>query len=148
MEKVWLSSYPVGTPADINPDVYTSMAELFLDACHHFAGNIAYEQLGRKVCFGELHTLARNFAAFCQQTLGLRKGDSIGLMLPNVLQYPVALFGAWLAGLTVININPLATSEEVIKQLQPTDIQCILVLENFAYKVVDIKKQFLLRTYW
>ena len=140
MEKTWFSSYPQGIVHDIDLPVGISLGAFFVSACDQFAHCIAYEHQGRSLRFSELHYSAVCFAAFCQQKLGLQKGDVIALMLPNGLQYPIALFGAWLAGLTVMNLNPLYTTDELLGQVSQSDVRCIIVLENFAHKIMQVKK--------
>lgn len=141
MEKVWLSSYPEGMPAEINPDAYSSLKELFMVSCERFETNVAYEHMGVELTFAQTFKLARDFAAFCQEKLDLQKGDRIALMMPNMLQYPIAMFGAWMAGLTVVNINPLYTSEEVIAQLSEIEVRCVVVLENFAKTISEVNEK-------
>ncbi len=136
----WLSSYPEGMPAEIDPDAYSSLKELFMVSCEKFGTHVAYEHMGAEITFAQTFKLARDFAAFCQHKLDLQKGDCIGLMMPNMMQYPIALFGAWMAGLTVVNINPLYTPEEIIAQLSQIDVRCVVVIENFAKTLSTVKK--------
>lgn len=140
MEKNWLASYPGGVPEGINPDAYSSVVDVFLQSCETYADCDAYSLMGTRISYKTLHQLASQFAAFCQEKLGLQKGDRIGLMMPNILQYPVALFGSWLAGLTVMNLNPLYTADELVLQLSNVELDCLLVLENFAATVMQLKK--------
>lgn len=135
MEKIWLKSYPPGIPHEINPDQYQSIVELFEQSCEKFNGSPSFYNLGVSLSFKELDELSRAFAAYLQQVLHLKKGDRLALMLPNVLQYPVALFGALRAGLVVVNVNPLYTPHELIFQLKDAGAQVIIVLENFAHTV-------------
>ena len=133
MERIWLDNYPDGVPAEIDPDEYRSLADLFHASAERFRDRPAYTNMGRTLTFGEVDRLSRDFAAYLQNGLGLRKGDRLALMLPNVLQYPVALFGAFRAGLTVVNVNPLYTPDELRHQLKDSGAVSMLVLETCAH---------------
>ncbi|MDF1554864.1 MAG: AMP-binding protein [Deferrisomatales bacterium] len=133
MERIWLDNYPDGVPAEIDPDACRSLAELFHTSVERFRERPAYTNMGRTLTFGEVEQLSRDFAAYLQNHLGLRKGDRLALMLPNVLQYPVALFGAFRAGLTVVNVNPLYTPAELRHQLRDSGAVAMLVLETCAH---------------
>jgi long-chain acyl-CoA synthetase len=133
VEKIWLKNYPPGVPAQINPDEYPSLLALLDECCARFAELPAYTSLGRTITYGEYDRLARDFAAWLQQCANLRKGDRIAIMLPNVLQYPIALYGALRAGLTVVNTNPLYTARELEHQLKDSGARAVLILENFAH---------------
>jgi long-chain acyl-CoA synthetase len=137
MNRLWLKSYPPGVPAEIDPARLTSLAELLHRACAAFRDRPAYEQMGRIITFGQLDELTRSFAAWLQAA-GMAKGDRIAIMLPNSLQYPVALFGALRAGLIVVNTNPLYTARELQHQLEDSGAKAILVLENFAHVVQEV----------
>lgn len=137
MNRVWLKSYPPGVPAQIDPARLTSIVELLRQACATYRDRAAYEQMGRVLTFAELDRLTRDFAAWLQAA-GLAKGDRIAIMLPNTLQYPIALFGALRAGLVVVNTNPLYTARELQHQLTDSGAAAILVLENFAHVVQQI----------
>lgn len=131
-DHIWLDSYPDGVPAEIDYDQYRSLAELFTASCERFAPLPAYTCMGKSLSYSELRDEAERFASFLQHELGLEKGDRIAIMLPNVPQYPVALFGAFLAGCTVVNTNPLYTARELEHQLSDSGARAIVVLENFA----------------
>lgn len=133
MEKIWLKSYPPGVPYEINPDHYQSIVSLFEQSCKKFGTSPSFYNLGISLSFQELDVLSYAFAAYLQQVLLLKKGDRLALMLPNVLQYPIALFGALRAGLVVVNVNPLYTPLELISQLTDSGAETIIVLENFAH---------------
>lgn len=135
MEKIWLKHYPPGTPAKINPDVFQSLAAVLSDSCQRHRDYAAFYNLGVTITYGELDQYARQFAAYLQNELHLQKGDRIAIMLPNLLQYPIALYGAFLAGLVVVNVNPLYTADELIHQLNDAEASAILVLANFAHTV-------------
>lgn len=138
MEKVWLKNYPVGVPAEINPDEYSSIVELVDESVQRFADRPAYTSMGRTIDYAEYDRLSRCFAAYLQEVAGLRKGDRIALMMPNVLQYPIALYGALRAGLTVVNTNPLYTTRELEHQLKDSGAKAIVILENFAHTLAAV----------
>jgi len=135
MERTWLTNYPEGVPAEIDPEAYRSVAALFAESVERFRDRPAYINLGRTLTFGDVDRLSRDFAAYLQSELGLSRGDRIALMLPNVLQYPVALFGALRAGLTVVNVNPLYTATELRHQLNDSGAAAMVVLETSAHIV-------------
>lgn len=135
MDKSWLKSYQPGVPATINPDAYSSLVALFTHSCEQFKDRIAYSNFGTHITFQKLAQLTHDFAAFLQQNLGCRKGDRFAIMLPNVLQYPIAFFGALQAGLIVTSINPLYTASELIRQVNDSGAETIIVLSNFAHTV-------------
>jgi long-chain acyl-CoA synthetase len=133
VDKVWLSSYPEGVPAQIDVNRFASLAELFQNSVEQFPERPAFSNMGKTLSFSELDKLSRDFAAYLQARLGLGKGDRIAIMLPNLLQYPIALFGALRAGLTVVNVNPLYTPRELRHQLSDSGTTTIVILENFAH---------------
>ncbi len=133
MEKIWLEkSYPPGVPFEIDPDKYASLGDMFIKYAGIYADRTAFINMGAKITYRELEQQAKAFAAYLQQELGLKKGDSFAIMVPNSLQYPIALFGALLAGLTVVNVNPLYTARELEHQLKDSNTKAILIIENFA----------------
>jgi long-chain acyl-CoA synthetase len=138
MEKIWLAQYPQGIPAEVDVDRYASINEIVAESCRRFATLPAYGNMGVSMTYGELDARTRDFAAYLQQTVGLRKGDRVAIMLPNVLQYPVALYGALRAGLTVVNVNPLYTPRELEHQLRDAGASAIVVLENFASVLQEV----------
>ncbi len=137
IDKIWLASYPLGVPAEINPQRYSSLVALFEHSVERFADQGAFSSFGETLSYAELDRYSRAFAAFLQHGLGLGKGQRIALMLPNILQYPVALFAALRAGLVVVNTNPMYTSRELAHQLKDADVSAIVVLENFAHVLAD-----------
>jgi len=141
VEKIWLEkSYPPGVPFDIDPDKYPSLVTMFNKYTAQYSDRTAFINLGAKISYAELAQQATDFAAYLQQNLGLKKGDKFAIMIPNTLQYPIALFGALLAGLTVVNVNPLYTARELEHQLKDSDTKAILIIENFAHtleKIID-----------
>jgi len=133
MRKIWLDSYPAGVPAEIAPPAFASLCELLEQSCARFRSRTAFANMGVALGYGELERLSRDFGAYLQQTVGLRRGDRLAIMLPNLLQYPVALFGALRAGLAVVNVNPLYTAPELARQLADSGASAIVVLEHFAH---------------
>ena len=139
-EHVWYKSYPPGVPHEINPGEFPSLVALADDALRRHAQHRAYMQMGHFITYREFDELAACFGAWLQQQ-GLKKGERIALMLPNVLQYPVAMLGALRAGLIVVNTNPLYTPDELLHQLNDSGATAIIVLENFAHVVAAVKEQ-------
>jgi long-chain acyl-CoA synthetase len=133
VDKLWLKAYPAGVPAEINPEQYRSLAHLFDEACARYADRPAYSNLGRTISYRQLEAMSRDFGAWLQKEARLKPGDRIALMMPNILQYPVALFGALRAGLTVVNTNPLYTHRELEHQLKDSGAKAIVVFENAAH---------------
>lgn len=138
MNKVWLKNYPSGVPAEINPNEYRSLTVLLESSCQRFAELDAFTSLGRTITYADFDRRARDFAAWLQQSGKLQRGDRIAIMLPNVLQYPIALFGALRAGLTVVNTNPLYTARELEHQLADSGAKAIVILENFAHTLEEV----------
>jgi long-chain acyl-CoA synthetase len=141
MDRIWLKSYPEGVPAEIDLQRLRTLAQLIDEACAGHADSVAYVQMGRAVTYRDVDRLARQFSAYLQKTLGLRKGERIAIMLPNVLQYPIAMFGALRSGLAVVNTNPLYTAPELEHQLVDSGASAIVVLENFAHVVQKVLPQ-------
>jgi long-chain acyl-CoA synthetase len=131
MDRIWLKQYPPGTPADIDPDEYSSLKALIELSCKKFADRVAYLQMGSSLSYAELDRMSACFGAWLQAQ-GLKQGDRIAIMLPNILQYPVVMCGALRAGLTVVNTNPLYTATELEYQLRDSGATALVVLENFA----------------
>ena len=132
MEKPWLQSYPAGIPAEINPDEFASLNELFERTVAAYADRIAYTNMGVSISYADLERLSRNFAAYLQSALKLPRGTRVALMMPNIMQYPVCLFGIWRAGCVAVNCNPLYTAPELKHQLCDAGADAIIVVENFA----------------
>jgi long-chain acyl-CoA synthetase len=132
MDKIWLKSYPPGVPAEIDPSQLRSLKELVEKTCAEHADRVAYVQMDAELSYRQVDELSRAFAAWLQHA-GFAKGDRIAIMLPNTLQYPIALFGALRAGLIVVNTNPLYTAPELEHQLSDSGATGIVVLENFAH---------------
>ena len=133
MNKVWINSYPEGVPEEINPDAFSSINEIFDQSVVHYAERTAFSNFGVGITYAELDEKCRAFAAYLEKKAGLRKGDRVAIMMPNLLQYPVALFGALRAGLIVVNTNPLYTRRELQHQLADAEASTIVILENFAH---------------
>jgi long-chain acyl-CoA synthetase len=134
----WIKSYPAGVPAEIDPDRYPSIVHAFDAACARFAGRPAFSNLGVTMSFAALQAHTEAFAAFLRRDLGLARGDRIAIQMPNLLQYPVALFGALRAGLTVVNTNPLYTPREMEHQFRDAGIKAVVILANFARHLQEI----------
>jgi long-chain acyl-CoA synthetase len=130
-DRPWLSAYPEGVPADIDPSQYQSLVQLMEESFVKFAARPAYVFMGKEVTFGETDSLSRAFAAYLQG-LGLAKGDRVAIMMPNVPQYPVAVAAILRAGFVVVNVNPLYTPRELEHQLKDSGSKAIVIIENFA----------------
>jgi long-chain acyl-CoA synthetase len=130
VEKIWLKNYPAGVPAEINPEEYPSLKHLFEEACRRHAAKPAFTNMDRTLTYAEMDELSRRFGAWLQKEAGLKKGDRIAIMMPNLLQYPIAIIGALRAGLTVVNTNPLYTPREVEHQLNDSGATVMLIYEN------------------
>jgi len=133
MDKAWLNSYPEGVPAEIDPDAYSSINEIFDQSVIHYAERPAFSNFGVSITYAELDRQCRAFAAYLEKKAALKKGDRMAIMMPNLLQYPVAMFGALRAGITVVNTNPLYTHRELQHQLTDAGVSAIVILENFAH---------------
>jgi long-chain acyl-CoA synthetase len=144
VERIWLKSYPPGVPADIDPSEYTSLVEMFDRAVQQFAARPAFHSMGRTISYADLERLSRDFGAWLQAK-GLAKGARVAIMLPNCLQYPVAMFGALRAGCTVVNVNPLYTARELEHQLRDSGAEAIVILENFAAVLQQVRAKTPLR---
>jgi long-chain acyl-CoA synthetase len=140
MNKPWLDSYPEGVPAEIDLGAYKSIVDIFEKSCADFRQQTAYINFDKEMTYQRLEGLTRDFAAWLQNK-GLEKGDRIALMMPNVLQYPVALFGAMRAGLIIVNTNPMYTARELKHQLQDSGAKAIVVVENFAHVLEDVRSE-------
>ena len=138
MNRYWLQHYPANVPHDINPSEYASLRELIDKGCLEHADKPAYSNMGTTLTFRELDARSRAFGAWLQREAGLKKGDRIALMMPNILQYPIALFGALRAGLTVVNTNPLYTARELEHQLKDSGARAIVVFENAAHVLEEV----------
>ncbi|HEY2589993.1 MAG TPA: AMP-binding protein, partial [Steroidobacteraceae bacterium] len=146
MEKIWLKSYPPGVPAEIDPAAVSSVREMAESSFAAFPDRRAFTQMGATLTYRELDEHSRAFGAWLQKHAGLGRGNRLAIMLPNVLQYPIAMLGALRAGLTVVNTNPLYTARELEHQLTDSGAAAILVLENFAHVVQEVLPRTKVRT--
>ena len=131
MEKIWLKSYPPGVPAEIDTSEFSSINDILRKSCEKFRHRPAFTCMDRSLSYGDLDQMSLRLAAYLQ-SLGLKKGDRVAIMMPNILQYPIALFGVLRAGLIVVNTNPLYTPRELEYQLADSGAKAIVILENFA----------------
>ncbi|WP_156103710.1 long-chain-fatty-acid--CoA ligase FadD [Pectobacterium betavasculorum] len=138
MEKIWLSRYPADVPAEIDPDRYSSLVDMFENNVRRYADRPAFINMSEVMTFRKLEERSRAFAAYLQNQLKLRKGDRVALMMPNLLQYPVALFGVLRAGLVVVNVNPLYTPRELEHQLKDSGASTIVIVSNFAHTLEKV----------
>ena len=138
MDKPWLSRYPTDVPEMINPDQYLSLVEMFEQSVHKYADQPAFMNMGSVMTFRKLEERSRAFAAYLQNELKLKKGDRVALMMPNLLQYPVALFGVLRAGMIAVNVNPLYTPRELEHQLNDADARAIVIVSSFANTLEQI----------
>ena len=138
MDKPWLSLYPNGVPAEIDSNKFASLKDVFTASCTRFADLPAYGSMGTDLTFRQLDETSRAFAVWLQKVAKLKRGDRVALMMPNLLQYPVALFGTLRAGMVVVNVNPLYTPRELEYQLKDSGATAIVVLENFAHSLEQV----------
>ena len=138
MDRPWLESYPKSVPEQIDTSSYSSVVDIFTEATTRFADRPAMHNLGKTIDYAELDQYTRQFASWCQHEAGLKKGDRIAVMMPNLLQYPVVVFGALRAGLVVVNTNPLYTDRELEHQLKDSGATAIVVVEAFANTVAEV----------
>lgn len=138
LNKVWLKRYPADVPAEISADRYTSLVDLFEQAAKRYAEQPAFWNMGQKMTYRQLEQKSRAFAAYLQKALHLRPGDRVALMMPNLLQYPVALFGVLRAGMVVVNVNPLYTPRELKHQLNDSGASAIVIVSNFAHTLEKV----------
>lgn len=140
MDRVWLNSYPEGVPAQIDPDHYSSLLDIFSQGIEKYADKVAFINMGKSITYRELDRQSQAFAAYLQQELGLKQGDAVAIMMPNLLQYPVALMGVLRAGCSVVNVNPLYTPRELQHQLTDSKAKAIIIVENFAHTLMAVEK--------
>lgn len=133
MEKFWLKNYPPGVPPTIDTNQYQSLVDMMENNFQRYATNIAFSNFGTSITYKELDEQSKQFAAFLQKDLNLTKGERVALMLPNILQYPIAMYGTLRAGLVVVNTNPLYTPPELIQQLNDSGASTIVVVANYAH---------------
>lgn len=146
MDKIWLNSYPPYVPAEIDTHQYQSLVDLFQQMVKAHANHPAYTSMGKTLRYAEVDKLTQAFAAYLIKGAGLSKGDRIALMMPNILQYPIALFGALRAGLIVVNTNPLYTERELAHQLKDSGAKAIVILANFAHTLEKVLAEVPIKT--
>jgi long-chain acyl-CoA synthetase len=140
MERIWLKSYPAGVPADIDTKKYRSLIQLFETSIAKYHDRPAFHSMGKGITFGELDKLSHDFAAWLQGR-GLAKGSRVAIMMPNCLQYPIAMFGVLRSGCTVVNVNPLYTPRELEHQLTDAGAEAIVILENFGHVLQEVRSR-------
>jgi long-chain acyl-CoA synthetase len=145
MDKFWLKSYPKGVPENVDINQYQSLVQLMDEAFTKYAAKPAYECMGKKMTFGEVDAASQKLGAYFQ-SLGFQRGDRIAIMMPNVLQYPIALAGIMRAGFVVVNVNPLYTPRELEHQLNDSGAKAIVILENFAATLAAVIDKTLCKT--
>ena len=145
MEKIWLKHYDPKVPAEIDPNRYSSIVDIFEQSIEKYSSNVSYINMGKSITFAELDGLSRDFAAYLQNK-GLKKGDAVAIMMPNLIQYPVVLFGILRAGMTVVNVNPLYTPRELQHQLVDSNAKGIVIVENFACTLSEVIKNTAIET--
>ena len=146
MEKVWLKSYPPYVPAEIDTHEYRSLVDLFQHTVKTYPERPAYSNMGKVLTYAEVDELTKALAAYLVHGAGLKAGDRIAIMMPNLLQYPIALFGALRAGLIVVNTNPLYTDRELEHQLKDSQASAIIILANFAHTLENVLDEVNLKT--
>lgn len=139
-EHPWFNFYPNTVPREVDVHAYRSVVDLFEESVQKYQSTVAYECMGKQLTFSQLDKMSRGFAAYLQHDLKMKKGDRIGIQMPNVLQYPVVMFGALRAGLIVVNVNPLYTASEMKHQYSDAGVDAIVILANFAHNLQKIRK--------
>ena len=137
-DRPWLQNYPQGVPAEIDPDEYRSISAVFSASVSRYGDRPAYRNMGKTLTYAEVDAASKQFAAYLLCELGLKKGDRVAIMMPNCLQYPIAIFGTLRAGLTVVNVNPLYTARELKHQLVDSGASAIVVVDNFGHTVQEV----------
>ena len=139
MERAWIREYPKGVAAQVDLSAYDSVAGLIERSCERFRALPAFENMGTVLSYDDVDRLSQDFAAYLQHVLGLNRGDRVAVMMPNVLQYPVAIFGILRAGMVVVNVNPLYTPRELEHQLNDSGARAIVIVENFCATLQAVK---------
>src|SRR5215213_10142171 len=134
----WFKHYPAGTPHEVKLYEYNSVTEIFEESCKKYKDKVAFENMGATLTFQQVDELSKNFAAYLQQELKLKKGDRIAIQMPNLLQFPIAFIGALRAGLIVVNTNPLYTPREMEHQFKDSGAVAIVIVANFASNLEEI----------
>ena len=138
LENFWKDKYPAGVSPEIDPDQYPNVLAVLKDSCQRFANKPAFTNLGKTLTYGDLYTLSGHFAAYLQKHSGLQPGDRIAIQMPNVLQYPIAVFGAMRAGYVVVNTNPLYTPREMEHQFNDAGAKALVCLANMAHMAEEV----------
>jgi long-chain acyl-CoA synthetase len=138
VDKIWLNRFPEGMPEEIDPRHYNSLLDLFEISFAEYAQLPAFSNMGRALSYQELDVATKKFAAYLQHDLGLKKGDKVAVMMPNLLQTPIAILGILRAGCTVVNVNPLYTARELEHQLNDSETTAIVILANFAHTLEEV----------
>ena len=133
MTKIWHKSYDPGVPFEINPEEYSSINDMLEIGFKKFKSHPAFHNMGTTLTYEEIELQSRKFASYLQNDLRLQKGDRVALMMPNILQYPVALFGLLRAGMVAVNVNPLYTPRELEHQLKDAGVKAIVIFANSAH---------------
>src|SRR5688500_11883258 len=141
VDRPWLSRYPKGVPAEIDINEFASIPAVLGSACDRFRDKAAFENMGRVLSYDQSDKRSRDYAACLIHDLQLKEADRVALTLPNILQYPIAIFGVLRAGLTVVNTNPMYTARELKHQLADSGAAAIVVLDNFAATVAEVLKE-------
>ena len=141
MNKIWLKSYPKNIPESIGELSNSSICDMMKKASHKYSKNIAFTNLNSKLTYSDVDKYSDNFGAYLQKQLSISRGSKVAIMLPNLLTYPVTLFGAYKAGATVININPLYKSREIESALNDSNAETIIVLDRFLNELELIIKK-------
>lgn len=145
MSRIWQKNYPVGVPSEINADEYTSIIEMVEESFKKFASKPAFYCMGKTLTYKDIDIQSRNFAAYLQSK-GLKYGDRLAIMMPNLLQYPIAIFGALRAGVVLVNTNPLYTEREMEHQFKDSGATAILIAENYAFNLQNILSKTSIKT--
>ena len=140
-ERPWLAHYPAGVPAEIDLDEFASINDIFDSAVQKYRDKTAFISMGKSITYGELEKLSRDFAGYLLGELKLKKGDRVAIMMPNCLQYPIAILGVLRAGLTVVNTNPMYTARELKHQLVDSGASVLVVMDNFGNVAQDVLAQ-------
>lgn len=141
MQKPWLKSYPDGVPETIDINEFSSVADMFDKSIAQFGDRPAYTNFGKTLTYNEVNTATSQMAAYLRNELGLEKGDSVAVMMPNLLQNPIAIFAILRAGLVVVNTNPLYTARELKHQLNDANVKAIIIVENFAHVLESVMNE-------
>mgnify|MGYP001820502150 CR=1 FL=1 len=141
MDPIWQKHYPAGVAAEIDPSTYSSLKALIEDSFAKYGDKPAFTSMGHTISYAEADRLSSDFAAWLQKSAGLQKGDRVAVMMPNLIQYPVAVFGILRAGMVVVNVNPLYTPRELEHQLTDSGAKAIIILENFASTLEKVREK-------